>query len=92
MFGLIASSKQSTLAWTQDLGCPEMWHALVASGGEKVHAKIVSWIEGRLAQRWQTRTLQQDAPVPVGRRHTYRVLWFVLSDSTANTPEPACGG
>ena len=33
MFGLIASSKQSTLAWTQDLGCPEMWHALISERG-----------------------------------------------------------
>ena len=50
MFGLIASSKQSTLAWTQDLGCPEMWHALISERGcELVHEKIVSWIEGRLA-------------------------------------------
>ena len=30
MFGLIASSKQSTLAWTQDLGCPECVDAVRA--------------------------------------------------------------
>ena len=44
-------SADKAIAWTQDLGCPEMWHALCAEPGcEIVHAKIVSWIEERLAK------------------------------------------